>query len=434
VKGTLKPHGLIGAALFCLAVVMLGQGREPWTTYFYSFAWWSYIAVADALVYWIQGRSLMVSKPRVFLSMIPLSIFIWCLFEGFNLRLANWYYINLPPETWMRWFGYAVAYGTVLPAVCETTQLLQAVGPFRGITVMKLHPTLFLLRTSLVAGVIALAAVLILPRYCFPLVWIGFAFLIEPILYLRGGASLLSDMEKGDLGRFLSILAAGLLCGILWELWNFWAQAKWIYTVPFFEGGKLFEMPLPGFLGFPPFAVSAYALYRFLLTVQQKRTMTDRVIMWSLIVLSSLLCFVGIDRLTVASFIPLTKDLPGVKVQWQERLHNAGIDKVQDLVRSNGATLVSLGIPLPETEEILRQAAAVTLKGIGTENYCLLRQAGVKDLLQLARQDPDQLYLMIQKTSRLCPVSHRAPTRALVRLWVKEARKQGYASSASRER
>jgi hypothetical protein len=429
-KGTLKLHGLIGGAIFCIAVVMLRQRQEPWTTYFYSFAWWSYIAVADGLVYWMRGRSLIVNKTRIFLGMIPLSIFIWCLFEGFNLRLANWHYINLPPVTWMRWVGYAIAYGTVLPGLCETMHLLHAVGPFRGVTVRKLSPTPFFLRTSLVSGGIALSAVLLFPRYFFPLVWIGFVFLIEPILYLQGGDSLFHDIKKGEFDRTLTILAAGIVCGMLWELWNFWAQAKWIYTVPFFEGGKLFEMPLLGFLGFPPFAVSAYALYRILVIILQKSKMRIRVIIWSLIVLSSLLSFVGIDRFTVVSFIPLTKDLPGVKVQWYERLHNTGMDKVYDLVRRNRTSLVPLGIPLPEAEEILREAEIVTLKGIGTGNYCLLREAGVKDLSQLARQDPYQLYPIIQDKGRLCPLPHRTPTLALVKLWISAARKEEHGSSA----
>ena len=95
-RGRIKIHGPIGVALFCLAAVMLGQGQEPFTTYFYSFAWWSYIMIADALVYWMRGESLIINRTRTFLLMIPLSIFVWCIFEGFNFRLANWHYIPSP--------------------------------------------------------------------------------------------------------------------------------------------------------------------------------------------------------------------------------------------------------------------------------------------------------------------------------------------------
>ncbi|MCJ7663437.1 MAG: DUF4332 domain-containing protein [Desulfobacterales bacterium] len=423
-KGRIKPHGLIGVALFCLAVVMLGQGREPFTTYFYSFAWWSYILAVDALVYWRQGESLIVSQTRTFLRMIPLSIFIWCIFEAFNFRLANWHYINLPPQVWMRWIGYAIAYGTVLPGLCETMHLLRGIRPFRAVSGRKLHPSPLFLRTSLAMGGSALLVTLLFPRACFPLVWIGFALLIEPILYLRRGDSLLLDIEKGELSRLLTLLAAGLACGLFWESWNFWAQAKWIYTVPFFEEGKLFEMPLLGFLGFPPFAVSAYAMYRVLLVAMHRGGIWQRSIWWLLIALFCLLTFAGIDRHTTVSFIPLIKDLPGVQAEWKERLQKAGMEKVQDLIPRKASGLVDLGIPRPEAEELLQKAEMITLKGMGIENYCLLREAGVMDLAELAHQDPHYLYLRIQKTARLLPTPHRTPFPALVRFWVREAKKR----------
>ncbi len=56
---------------------------------------------------------------------------------------------------------------------------------------------------------------------------------------------------------------SGLLCGVLWEFWNYWARAKWHYTVPILENLKMFEMPLPGYLGFPPFAVECFTMYVF---------------------------------------------------------------------------------------------------------------------------------------------------------------------------
>jgi hypothetical protein len=423
-KGRIKPHGIIGVALFCLAAVMLNQGREPFTTYFYSFAWWSYILAADALVYLLQGRSLIVSRTGTFLRMIPLSIFIWCIFEAFNFRLSNWHYINLPPEVWMRWIGYAIAYATVLPALCETTHLLEAIRLFKAVSGRKLYPYPLLHKTSLAIGGSALLAALLFPRYCFPLVWIGFALFIEPLLYLGGGNSLLQDIKKGEPGRLLTLLAAGLVCGLLWELWNFWAQAKWIYTVPFFEEGKLFEMPLLGFLGFPPFAVSAYAIYRLLLLARQRGRIWQRGSLWVLIGLFCLLCFAGIDRYTLVSFIPLIKDLPDVQAEWKERLQKAGMEEVQDLLRWKGAGLVALGIPDPEAEELLRKAGLITLKGIGIENYRLLREVGVRDLSELARQDPRDLYLRIERQARLRPSRLRTPFPALIRLWVREAKKK----------
>jgi len=65
------------------------------------------------------------------------------------------------------------------------------------------------------------------------------------------------------------LLASGLVCGVLWEFWNYWAIAKWTYTVPFFGNVKIFEMPVLGFLGFPPFAVECWVMYIFLRSLLQ---------------------------------------------------------------------------------------------------------------------------------------------------------------------
>ncbi len=59
----------------------------------------------------------------------------------------------------------------------------------------------------------------------------------------------------------MNLLLSGLLCGLLWEFWNYWSRTKWHYTVPIMEHVRLFEMPLPGYLGFPAFAVECFAMY-----------------------------------------------------------------------------------------------------------------------------------------------------------------------------
>ncbi len=51
------------------------------------------------------------------------------------------------------------------------------------------------------------------------------------------------------------------MCGVLWEFWNYWATTKWTYTVPYAGNVKIFEMPVLGYLGFPPFALECYAMY-----------------------------------------------------------------------------------------------------------------------------------------------------------------------------
>ena len=100
--------------------------------------------------------------------------------------------------------------------------------------------------------------------YIFASVWAGFVLLCDPLNYLLGRPSLLGDLAKGRPGRVVSLLIAGGICGFLWEFWNYWATTKWIYTVPFTQNIKIFEMPLLGFVGFFPFAWECFCMYHFL--------------------------------------------------------------------------------------------------------------------------------------------------------------------------
>jgi hypothetical protein len=114
-------------------------------------------------------------------------------------------------------------------------------------------------------GAIFLIAPLIVPqtiaRYLFILVWVGFVLLLDPINYRSGLPSLLGDFEKQLRSRFYSLLAAGFVCGWFWEFWNYWAAAKWYYIFPMFQQFKIFEMPIPGYLGFLPFALECFVMY-----------------------------------------------------------------------------------------------------------------------------------------------------------------------------
>src|SRR5208283_5641891 len=99
-------------------------------------------------------------------------------------------------------------------------------------------------------------------------------------------------------------------CGLLWELWNFRAGSKWIYTVPHAGFLKIFEMSLFGFLGFPPFALECYAMsaafFLLISKIREKYSPGRALCIYStvavLVALFDILVFAGIDRFTVISF------------------------------------------------------------------------------------------------------------------------------------
>jgi hypothetical protein len=100
-------------------------------------------------------------------------------------------------------------------------------------------------------------------RYLAAPVFLGFIFLLDPVNRRLGAESIGADLASRRTGRLVNLLAGGMLCGVLWEFWNYWARAKWHYTVPIMERAKIFEMPLPGYFGFPPFAVECFTMYVF---------------------------------------------------------------------------------------------------------------------------------------------------------------------------
>lgn len=271
---------LFAAGSLCLPVssLLLWKRAEPFYTFYFLFAWWSYIFALDAWLYLRGGESLFIEKILDFIFfLVPFSAFLWFVFEAFNLRLHNWAYTGVPQNLPVRWAGNFLAFGTVLPGIFLTGNLLDHCGVFR-----KNEFSLFfsdpLPRTlsalSLALGAAMLVLPLLFPRVFFPLVWGGLVFLLDPLNAHWGGKSLLQEWRQKNWNRTLQLLLAGFLCGGLWEFWNFWAGAKWIYTVPLpdvlLRSLKIFEMPVLGFMGFPPFALECFVAAEFARNLREK--------------------------------------------------------------------------------------------------------------------------------------------------------------------
>jgi hypothetical protein len=193
-----------------------------------------------------------------------LSIPLWLIFEAYNLRLANWAYVGLPQARIERWIGYGWSFATITPGIFMTAALIESFDWFK----QESRPLRFS-RATETAFIVLGAAMLIVPllapsriaAYLFGLVWLGFLFLLEPInrrLYLP---SFEGDLARGSRARLYSFLAAGWVCGWLWEFWNYWARAGWIYTFPVGQQWKIFQMPAPGYLAFPVYALECFAMY-----------------------------------------------------------------------------------------------------------------------------------------------------------------------------
>jgi hypothetical protein len=267
----MKLHGFIGLATILVSEVLLFSGNQFVGGWFTPIVWTGYILFVDALVFKVKGRSLLVNDRVELLVIVIISIACWWLFEFYNaprfwrsdLELW-WHYHNLTANPFMRRVGYDWAFATIFPALFETAELFQATIFRRGPTVSIRFSKSVLYSLIVFGAAGALLPLVVISRWFAPLVWLSFIFLLDPINHLRGRPSIAGDLAGGKSGRLLSLLAGGAVCGLLWEFWNYWALSKWTYTVPYFGNVKLFEMPLPGYLGFPAFAVECWAMYVFL--------------------------------------------------------------------------------------------------------------------------------------------------------------------------
>lgn len=106
--------------------------------------------------------------------------------------------------------------------------------------------------------------------------WVGLIYLLDPLntkLGPHGTPSLLRDWLEGRYGRTISLAVGGIVCGLCWEFWNYWALSKWTYDLPFlgpFQHYRYFEMPLPGFLGFLPFAMECWVVLNTIIVVLER--------------------------------------------------------------------------------------------------------------------------------------------------------------------
>jgi hypothetical protein len=259
----LPVYGRVALIGLLIAEWLLFRGFQPVAIYFTPIAWTCYIVLVDAAVLAISRHSRLHDAPVRFCGVALLSIPLWLVFEAYNLRLQNWTYVGVPQPWALAWLGYGWSFATITPAIFQTTDLIEAFGWFHGAPPVRFSRMVHW--AMVIFGAICLLVPLIVPRpiasQLFVLVWIGFVFLLDPINYKRGLPSLLRDFTRGGRARFYSLLIAGFVCGWLWEFWNYWAAAKWHYIFPMFQNWKIFEMPLPGYLGFLPFALECYVMY-----------------------------------------------------------------------------------------------------------------------------------------------------------------------------
>ncbi|MFW6199946.1 MAG: DUF4332 domain-containing protein [Gemmatimonadota bacterium] len=488
---------VLGALVAGVMCALSARGVEPVATWLYPFAWYPLLLALEGGIALRHGRFLLLDEPRLLISVLAWSVPLWMLWEVLNFRVENWYYVFVPDRRIELWAGVILSFGTVLPACFLPAALLwprsdsegaksgarpspptegdieRDAGPtqvrrgesssrgsmeerdegFSG----RPSPWMAVIRIS---GLAMLVLPMIWPRFFFPLIWGGFVLLAEPALYRRAPSrSLLADVVAGRSRRIVALLVGGALAGLAWEALNSVARGQWIYTVPWFEELKLFEMPGLGFLGFPPLALSCFSLYQWLalrgwavplrlnpgLAVEAhpdgpkdgpanvpagdapssggdpeggtgRRSVTTA---RSAAIAFVAVTLLGMEAWTIASRTPRLRDLPGLLPSQVETLRVWGVDSPFALAKNTPGELVARvpGVTEDQAEEWIDIARLTTTRGIGTRNARLLHGWGVRSLEELAGMDPDSLAARFRASEADLDV--RPPE---VRVWWRAAR------------
>ncbi len=266
-----EPVGLLGEIARWTAVNMA------------ALCWVAYLVTLDGLLALIAARrgrngasdgSPIRKRPRRFVLCFLVSVPIWLFFDWINFSFIHaWDYHGLAENLVARWTGYFFAFGAICPAMFLTAEVIRQLGldPKRG-AVLIIPGWLEIGFVALGLALLALPFALRDPLGNFGL-WLALCFLLDPINRRLGAPSLIADWAAGRWGRTLSLMAAGFACGLLWEFWNYWAVAKWTYSLPFLgalEEIRYFEMPVLGLTGFLPFALECWIMFQTALLILEK--------------------------------------------------------------------------------------------------------------------------------------------------------------------
>ena len=255
--------GYFGYGLFILSWGF-AWSRLDWLSSIqvYSFTplWLGFIVVINAHVHRLSNQSPLKKSPKKFACLFLVSAFFWWAFEYLNRFTENWAYGGVEGVSQLHYYVHgSICFSTVLPAVFSVYRFIYSSNDLHRL--FYLGPRLSLLKyrsfgiACLMLGLLSMIGIVVYPQYCYPFLWVGPVLIYGGMQFAVNKYHRMGRWKRGD-WRWVAFWAtSGLVCGYFWEFWNYLSLLRWEYSVSFFNGLKVFEMPLLGYLGYIPFGV-----------------------------------------------------------------------------------------------------------------------------------------------------------------------------------
>jgi hypothetical protein len=259
---------------------ILAWSRFPWFSEYQAHTftplWIAYILIVNGFTYRQTGTCLLLRRPLPFLLLFPVSAGFWWFFEYLNRFVQNWSYTGAdfgPAE----YFLFAtLSFSTVLPAITGTREWLIShswwSAAYEHFFPIRISSPRFFAAAVLTASGAGLLLLGVYPNHLFALLWISPLLILVSLQVLLKETHIFSPLGNGDWRFVLSSALAALLCGVFWEMWNFYSLAKWVYHVPFVQRFQVFEMPVLGYAGYLPFGLECIVVAEMVLNESGKGT------------------------------------------------------------------------------------------------------------------------------------------------------------------
>ncbi|CAN5472661.1 hypothetical protein BH23CHL2_BH23CHL2_04140 [soil metagenome] len=256
-----NPRLILGLILIASWWILAWGDFGAISHYYFFPLWLGFILTVDGLVQNRTGTSPLNRLGWRYLFVFVVSAPFWWLFELLNHTLTNWSYLTPWDYGFIgRTIIGSFSFSIVIPAVLTTAELISSYLGNQRSTFRHSFS-----RTSVIAihvlGWVMLLAMLRWPEYLFAFCWLSVFFIVDPLARAAGATTVSTLVERGSLRPVYSLALAGLVCGWFWEMWNFLAMPKWVYSVPHVGFLKIWEMPVLGYGGYIPFSFEISAFY-----------------------------------------------------------------------------------------------------------------------------------------------------------------------------